>query len=175
MLVAVVAGAALVVRGLTTPAGAVLPLRGLPRLVGEVDVLGSALVVVALGSLVGAFAAADPATQVVAHGPVLLPLALAVAVAFVLHERRCTSGTARAALHERRAADPVLPLRTLRPRGAWGALLVNLFSGAALSPRWSTSRSSTAAPPRPVTSSGRPSCCCGCWSPCRSGRSPAGG
>jgi MFS family permease len=118
VLVAIVAGAALVIRSLTTTVGAVLPLRGLPRLAHEVDVLGSALVVVALGSLVWAFAAADPATQVVAHGPVLLPLALAAAVAFVLHERR--------------AADPVLPLRALRPRGAWGALLVNLLVGVAL-------------------------------------------
>src|SRR4051794_7531775 len=118
VLIAIVAGAALVVRSLVTPVGGVLPLRGLPRLVREVDVLGSALVVVALGSLVWAFAAADPATQIVAHGPVLLPLALAVTVAFVVHERR--------------AADPVLPLRALRPRGAWGALLVNLLVGVAL-------------------------------------------
>jgi MFS transporter, DHA2 family, triacylglyceride efflux pump len=117
-LIAVVAGVALVARSLTTPTGAVLPLRGLPRLVHEVDVLGSALAVVALGSLVWAFAAADPASQIVAHGPVLLPLALAAAVAFVLHERR--------------APDPVLPLRALRPAGAWGALLVNLLVGVAL-------------------------------------------
>ena len=100
------------------PAGAVLPLRGLPRLAGEVDVLGSALAVVSLGSLVWAFAAADPATQVVAHGAVLLPVALVAAVAFVLRERR--------------AADPVLPLAALRPVGAWGALLVNLLVGVAL-------------------------------------------
>jgi MFS family permease len=118
ILVAIVSGAALVVRSLTTPVGAVLPLRGLPRLASEVDVLGSALAVVALGSLVWAFAAADPAAQIVAHGPVLLPLALAAVVAFVLHERR--------------AAAPVLPLRALRPRGAWGALLVNLLVGVAL-------------------------------------------
>jgi MFS family permease len=117
-LTAVVAGAGLVLRSLTAPEGAVLPLRGLPRLAGEVDVLGSALAVVALGSLVWAFAAADPATQVVAHGPVLLPLALVAATAFVVHERR--------------SADPVLPLRALRPVGAWGALLVNLLVGVAL-------------------------------------------
>ena len=118
VLVVVVAGAALVARSLMTPAGAVLPLRGLPRLAAEVDVLGSALAVVALGSVVWAFAAADPARQIVAHGPVLLPLALVAAVAFVLRERR--------------AADPVLPLRALRPTGAWGALLVNLLVGVAL-------------------------------------------
>src|SRR5829696_6505821 len=118
VLVILVAGAALVVRSLTAPAGAVLPLRGLPRLAREVDVLGSALAVVALGSLVWAFAAADPATQVVAHGPVLLPVAVVAGVAFVWHERR--------------TPEPVLPLAALRPVGAWGALLVNLFVGAAL-------------------------------------------
>ncbi|NEK60285.1 MFS transporter [Geodermatophilus sabuli] len=118
VVVAVLAGAALVVRSATTPAGAVLPVRGLRRLAGEVDVVGSALAVVALGSLVWAFAAADPGTEVVASGWLLLPLAAAAAVAFVLHERR--------------AADPVLPLRALRPVGAWGALVVNLLVGVAL-------------------------------------------
>jgi MFS family permease len=118
VVVAVIAGAGLVARSLSQPQGAVLPLRGLRRLATEVDVLGSALVVVSLGALVWAFAAADPATQIVAHGPVLLPLAVAAAVAFVLHERR--------------AAHPVLPLAALRPVGAWGALLVNLLVGVAL-------------------------------------------
>jgi MFS family permease len=118
VLAGAVAAAALVARSLASPAGAVLPLRGLRRLAAEVDVVGSALVVVALGALVWAFAAADPASQVVAYGPVLLPLALAAAVAFVLHERR--------------TPHPVLPLRALRPVGAWGALLVNLLVGAAL-------------------------------------------
>jgi MFS family permease len=118
VLVTVVAGAGLVVRSLTTPSGAVLPLRGLRQLAGEVDVLGSALVVVALGSLVWAFAAADPATQIVAHGPVLVPLAVTAAAAFVWHERR--------------TPEPVLPLSALRPVGAWGALAVNLLIGVAL-------------------------------------------
>src|SRR5918997_1565699 len=104
--------------GLQLAAPAVLPLRGLPRLAREVDVLGSALAVVALGSLVWAFAAADPATQIVAHGPVLLPVAVVAGAAFVWRERRTT--------------DPVLPLAALRPTGAWGALLVNLLVGVAL-------------------------------------------
>jgi MFS family permease len=116
--VAVLGGAGLVARSLARPQGAVLPLRGLRGLTTEVDVLGSALAVVALGSLVWAFAAADPATEFVAHGAVLLPLALLAGIAFVLHERR--------------TADPVLPLRALRPVGAWGALVVNLLVGAAL-------------------------------------------
>ena len=115
---AALATAALVVRSLTAPQGAVLPVRGLRRLAGEVDVVGSALVVVALGSLVWAFATADPATEVVAHGAVLLPIAALAAVVFVLHERRTPA--------------PVLPLRELRPVGAWGALVVNLLVGVAL-------------------------------------------
>ncbi|SDY08141.1 Major Facilitator Superfamily protein [Modestobacter sp. DSM 44400] len=118
VLVAALAGLALVVRSWTVPAGAVLPLRGLRSLVADVDVLGSGLVIVALGAVVWAFAAADPATQVVAHGPVLLPVAVLAAGAFVLHERR--------------APDPVLPLAVLRPVGAWGALVVNVLVGAAL-------------------------------------------
>jgi MFS family permease len=114
----VVAAAGLVARSVTTPDGAVLPLRGLRRLVSDVDVLGSALAVVALGCLTWAFAAADPESQVVAHGPVLLPVAALATVAFVVHERR--------------TPDPVLPLRALRPTPAWGALLVNLLVGVAL-------------------------------------------
>jgi MFS family permease len=117
-VVAVLAGLAAVVRAVRHPEGAVLPLRGLRRLAADVDVLGSLLVVIALGALVWAFAAADPATQVVAHGWLLMPLAAVAAGAFVLHERR--------------AAAPVLPLAELRPTGAWGALLVNLLVGAAL-------------------------------------------
>ena len=118
IVVAVLAAAGLVARSLVRPEGAVLPLRGLRRLTADVDVFGSALAVVALGSLVWAFAAADPATEFVAHGAVLLPLAVVAVAAFVLHERR--------------TPDPVLPLRALRPVGAWGALVVNLLVGAAL-------------------------------------------
>jgi hypothetical protein len=117
-LVAVVAGLATAVRSAVHPDGAVLPLRGAASLAREVDVVGSLLVVVALGSLVWAFAAADTRTQIVANGWVLLPVAGAAAVAFVVRERR--------------AAEPVLPLRELRPAGAWGALLVNLLVGVAL-------------------------------------------
>jgi MFS family permease len=117
-LLAVLAGLAAAVRALRHPAGAVLPLRGLRRLGADVDVLGSLLLVVALGALVWAFAAADPAIEVVAHGWLLLPVAGVAAAAF--------------ALHERRAADPVLPMAALRPTGAWGALVVNLLVGVAL-------------------------------------------
>jgi MFS family permease len=118
VVVAVAAAGALVVRSLTAPVGAVLPLRGLRRLAAEVDVAGSALAVVALGALVWAFAAADPATEVVAYGPVLVSVAVLASGAFVVHELR--------------TPDPVLPLRALRPVGAWGALVVNLLVGVAL-------------------------------------------
>ncbi|MGY1914098.1 MFS transporter [Blastococcus sp. SYSU DS0973] len=119
LLAGILATAALVARSLARPAGAVLPLRGLGPLAREVDAVGSALAVVALGTLVWAFAAADPSRgQVVAQGEVLLPLAAVAGVLFVRHERR--------------ASDPVLPLAALRPVGAWGALLVNVFVGAAL-------------------------------------------
>jgi MFS family permease len=118
VIVTVVAALALVARSLTHPGGAVLPLRGLPGLATDVDVLGSALVVLALGSLVWAFAAADTAHEVIAAGWLLLPLAAVAAVVFVVRERR--------------AAEPVLPLAELRPPGAWGALLVNLLVGVAL-------------------------------------------
>jgi MFS family permease len=118
LLGAVAAAVALGARALVHPAGAVLPLRGLPQLAREVDVLGSALAVVALGALVWAFAAADTSREVVAHGWVLLPLSALAGALFVLHERR--------------TADPVLPLAALRPVGAWGALVVNLLVGVAL-------------------------------------------
>ncbi len=117
-LIAIGAAVATVVRSLRVPDGAVLPLHGLRRLAAEVDVLGSVLVVIALGALVWAFAAADPDRQVVAHGWVLLPVAAVAGLLFVLHERR--------------APAPVLPLAALRPVGAWGALLVNLLVGVAL-------------------------------------------
>src|SRR5947209_9881173 len=118
VLVAVVAGLGLVARSAAAPDGAVLPVRGLARLGREVDVLGSALMVVALGAIVWAFAAADTSREIVADGWLLLPLAAVAAGAFLVRERR--------------AAEPVLPLRALRPTGAWGALLVNLLVGVAL-------------------------------------------
>ncbi|MGY1723393.1 MFS transporter [Blastococcus sp. SYSU DS0533] len=118
LLATVVLAVLLAARSLLHPAGAVLPLGGLGRLAREVDVVGSLLAVVSLGALVWAFAAADPAREVVAHGWVLLPLAAVTGALFVLHERR--------------AREPVLPPAALRPVGAWGALVVNLFVGAAL-------------------------------------------
>ena len=117
VLVAVLAWVGVLARSLTA-AHPVLPVRGIPALAREVDLLGAVLVVVALGRLVWALAAADPATQVVAHGVALLPLAAVAAVVFVLHERR--------------TAEPLLPLAELRPIGAWSALLVNVLVGVAL-------------------------------------------
>jgi MFS family permease len=118
VLIALAAGLAAAIRSAVHPAGAVLPLRGVTRLAREVDVLGSLLLIIALGSLVWAFAAADTRTQILAGGEVLLPIAVVAVVALVARERR--------------TAEPVLPLTELRPPGAWGALLVNLLVGVAL-------------------------------------------
>jgi hypothetical protein len=96
-----------------------LDLRALPALARDVDLLGAALVAIALGGVVLAFATADPSVQAVSDdAPLLLAVSAAAAVALVLRQRR--------------RADPVLPLRQLRDRAAWGALLVSTLLGAAL-------------------------------------------
>ena len=119
VVVAVLAGAAPWRAACATPAGAVLPLRGLRRLAARGRRARLGLVVVVPRRLVWAFAAADPATEVVAaRRGAAAAGGWSPAAAFVVHERR--------------AAAPVLPLRALRPVGAWGALLVNLLVGAAL-------------------------------------------
>ena len=92
---------------------------GCARLAAEVDVLGSALVVVALGSLVWAFAAADPAT---AGGG---------------RTARCCCRWPWSPRSPSCCASAGRPTRccrcaALRPTGAWGALLVNLLVGVAL-------------------------------------------
>lgn len=89
------------------------------RLLREVDVPGAVLLSLALGTVVVAFAAADPSRQVVSDsGPVLLVMGALCAVLF--------------AVRQRRADHPLVPRRTLAHRAAWGAMVVNLFVGAAL-------------------------------------------
>lgn len=84
-----------------------------------IDLVGAGLLAVALAGVVVAFAAADPARQAVAESaPQLLTVSAVAAVLFVVRQRR--------------ASQPLVPRRTLRQRAAWGALLVNLFVGAAL-------------------------------------------
>ena len=99
--------------GLAGVRGAVL------RLARDADVLGATLLGLSLGLVVLAFAEADPSRQVVADGGVaLLAGAAACAAVFVVRQR-----TAR---------HPLVPRGALAHRAAWGALVVNLFVGAAL-------------------------------------------
>lgn len=92
---------------------------GLGELLGEVDLLGSALLAGALGGLVLSFAAADPQTGVLAaDAPLLLTGSALLAIGFVLRQRT--------------AAAPLIPAGTLRPTAAWGSLVVNLLVGTAL-------------------------------------------
>jgi len=96
-----------------------LPLRRAPEALRAADWPGAALLGAALGCVVVAFAGADPSRQVVGDGAaVLLPAATVAALLFVLRELR----------HR----DPLVPLRALRRRAAFGSLLVNLCVGAAL-------------------------------------------
>ena len=84
---------------------------------------------------------------------------------------RRASSSANGAPH-----DPVLPLRALRPTGAWGAL-----RGQPAGRRRAGGRARRRPAVRPQHHhTGRPArvrrwCCCGCWSPCRSAPSPVAG
>jgi MFS family permease len=115
---AIVALLLLVVR-CSTARRPLLDLRGWVDTMREADVLGAALLALALAGVVLAFATADPKVQVFSDQGLwyLLGAALA-AVAFVLHLRRSPA--------------PLVPAGTLRQRPAWGAMLVSFFVGAAL-------------------------------------------
>lgn len=93
--------------------------RQRPARLGEVDLPGAALLGVVLAGMVLAFAEADPTTSAVADGwPWMLGTSAVAAVAL--------------AVRLRTADHPLIPAGTLRPRGAWGSLVVNLLIGAAL-------------------------------------------
>lgn len=102
--------------------------RGRPALVDladwwasirQADLLGAALLAVALGGVILAFATADPEVQVFSPaGPWYLAGAALAAVLFALHNRRSTA--------------PLIPHGSLASTAAWGSLLVSLFIGAGL-------------------------------------------
>ncbi|WP_445256663.1 MFS transporter [Nocardioides aurantiacus] len=93
--------------------------RGWWGSVREADLVGAALLSVALGGVILAFATADPEVQVFSEaGPVYLGVAALAAVLFVLHNRR--------------AANPLVPHGAFVERPAWGAVLVSFFVGSAL-------------------------------------------
>lgn len=87
--------------------------------VRQADLTGALLLSVALGGIVLAFATADPQVRVFSEaGPWYLAVAALAAALFVLHQRR--------------AADPLIPRGALSARPAWGSLAVSFFVGSAL-------------------------------------------
>ncbi|RNL64883.1 MFS transporter [Nocardioides marmoriginsengisoli] len=104
---------------LIAPARAFVDLRDWWASVRQADLLGALLLAVLLGGVILAFATADPEVQVFSDaGPVYLGTAALAAVAF--------------AVHQRRAASPLIPRGAFGARPAWGSLLVSFFVGAAL-------------------------------------------
>jgi MFS family permease len=94
-------------------------LRGLSDLRARADLGGAALLGVALGGVVLAFATADPSVEVFSPlGPWLLAGSAVCAALFWWRQRT--------------AAAPLLPSGAFRDPAAWGALAVNFFVGAAL-------------------------------------------
>jgi MFS family permease len=117
-LLTVVLGIAFVVWLLVAPRPLV-DLRDWWRSVREADLVGAALLSVALGGIILAFATADPEVQVFSPaGLWYLALAAVAAVLFWLHNRRSTA--------------PLVPHGAFAERPAWGAVLVSFFVGAAL-------------------------------------------
>jgi MFS transporter, DHA2 family, triacylglyceride efflux pump len=117
-LVCVGATAAFMARDLTT-ARPLLDLRGLGDVVRATDVLGAALLGLALAGVVLAFATADPKVAVLSpQGPWFLVGATLAAGGFWARQRH--------------AAQPLVPRRALSAPPAWGALAVSFFVGAAL-------------------------------------------
>jgi MFS family permease len=117
-LTAIVALALFLVR-CTTAARPLVDLRRWGRAAREADLMGSALLAVALGGVILAFATADPKVQVFSDQGLWYLLGAAVAtVALVVHLRR--------------AVAPLVPHGALRRTPAWGAVVVSFFVGAAL-------------------------------------------
>ncbi|WP_027862459.1 MFS transporter [Marmoricola sp. URHB0036] len=87
--------------------------------VREADLLGAALLSVALGGIILAFATADPEVHVFSPaGPWYLAIAAVAAVLFILHNRRSRA--------------PLVPHGAFATRAAWGSIVVSFFVGAAL-------------------------------------------
>lgn len=93
--------------------------RSWPATLHHTDPLGAVLLALALGGIVIAFASAEPEVEVFSPaGPWLLAGATVAAAGFFWRQRR--------------AAHPLVPLRAVAARPAWGALVVSLLIGAAL-------------------------------------------
>jgi MFS family permease len=115
---ALVLAALFVIRELTA-SRPLLRLRGLGDLSARADLAGAALLGLALGGVVVAFATADPAVEVLSPlGPWLLVGSALCAALFWWRQRT--------------APQPLIPSGAFRDPGAWGALAVSFFVGAAL-------------------------------------------
>jgi MFS family permease len=122
-IVLLAAGALVVFVGweVAVPGGTrpIVAFREFPGVLSRSDVPGALMLAGFLGCVVVAFSTADPSRQVVASSaPVLAPVAVLLAVAFWMRQRR--------------AAYPLIPPGALAQRPAWGALAVNLALGGAL-------------------------------------------
>jgi len=110
--------AALVLRE-ATARRPLVAVRAWPAVARQVDLAGAALMAVALGTVIVAFASADPEQHVVSEdAPWLLALGALALVGFVVRQR-----TAR---------DPLVPRGALAAVPAWGAVLVSFLIGASL-------------------------------------------
>lgn len=117
-LVAIGAGLLLTLR-CATAARPLVDVRSWTSALREADLVGAVFLATALGGVIMAFATADPQVQVFStQGWWYLLGAAAGVVAFVLHLRRSPA--------------PLIPRGALRPRPAWGAVVVSFFVGAAL-------------------------------------------
>ncbi len=85
----------------------------------EADLVGAGLLAVLLAGVILAFATADPEVQVFSPAGPWYLTGSAVALVLLL-------------LHQRRAADPLVPRGAFAERPAWGAVVVSFFVGAAL-------------------------------------------
>lgn len=93
--------------------------RGWVQLGQQTDLLGAGLLTLALGSVIVAFASAEPESAAISPAaPFLLPLAALALAGFTWRQRV--------------APHPLVPRGALASRPAWGALLVSFFVGAAL-------------------------------------------
>ena len=87
--------------------------------VREADLIGAALLAIALAGVILAFATANPEVQVLSPaGPWWLGMGAVAAVLFVLHNRRSRA--------------PLIPHGAFSDVAAWGAVLVSFFVGSAL-------------------------------------------
>jgi MFS transporter, DHA2 family, triacylglyceride efflux pump len=117
-LCALILAALFVARELTAT-HPLIRLRGVGELSRRVDLAGAGLLGLALGGVVLAFASADPETEVLSPaGPCLLVGSIACAALFWWWQRS--------------AATPLIPRGAFGHPGAWGALAVSFFVGAAL-------------------------------------------